>query len=127
MINKDDGIEGRIIRKDFGFHMSPNLIYDKRHDVYDVRKKEIRNMNAYEKVVLGYLLRCCNNGSSAFPSYNKIAEACSIGRMTAYRSIENLVHSGYVVRKSRGYNKENESQVKKYSNVYEVIWEKLAE
>lgn len=127
MINKEDKIEGKIIKKEYGFFMAPNSLYDKKHMVYDVYKKELRRMSSNEMNVLGYLLRCCNNNGSAFPSYNKIADCCSIGRMTAFRCIDNLVHSGYIVRKNRGYNKENSSEVKKYSNVYEIKWEKLEE
>lgn len=123
----DSKIEGKVIRKEYGFFMAPNSWYDKSHIVYDVRNEQSREMNVYEAHVLGYLLRCCNNGGSAFPSYNKIAKCCRISRRTAIRTIDNLERSGYITKKNRGYNKENQSEVRRYSNVYEVNWEKLEE
>ena len=127
MGNNEIGIEAKIIRKEYGFFMSPNSWYDKSHTVYDVRDDKFREMNVYEAHILGYLLRCCNNGGSAFPSYSKIAQCCRISRRTAIRSITNLEHSGYITKKNRGYNKENQSEIRRYSNVYVVNWEKLEE
>lgn len=120
-----DKITGKDIREGFGFFMAPNGTYDKQHDIIDTRTGEIRKMNAYEIVVLGYLLRCTNNGGRAFPSYSKISKCCGMSVRTAVRTISNLTESGYIVKRNRGYNKETEGQVKRYSNVYEIMWEKL--
>lgn len=118
-------VTGKVIVKGCGFFMCPNDLFDKKHDIYDVRKREIRRMNANEMIVLSYLVRCANNDNKAFPSYNKIAECCSISRMTAFRCIDNLSASKYIEKRSRGYNTNHETGIKRYSNVYEIDVNKL--
>lgn len=112
--------------KNFPFFICPNSLVDDKLYIKDVRKNVERLMNNSEKIMLLYLLRCCNNGKSAFPSYNTIAEKCNMSNRNAIFCMNNLVESGYIIKKNRGFTKNNEGQVKKnFSNCYLINTEKL--
>jgi len=107
--------------KGIPYFMCPNKIFDKELLIFDCKKNIKRDMNSYEKIILIYLLRCCNNGKKAFPSYKTMADKCSMSERQARYSIENLFTSKYVIKKNRGYISERENQVNKtYSNTYSV-------
>lgn len=104
-----------------------NALYENKNIIFDVKGRKKRNMNAYEKLVLGYLIKCYNEGENILPSYNKIARCCSVGRNTAHASIDNLEHSGYIVKNIISDNREDETQSKGYNYAYEIVWGKLEE
>lgn len=82
---------------------------------------EIRNLNNNEKLVFVYICRCANNGKTAFPSYNTIADKCCISKDTARKCIEVLYNNSFILKKNRGHMPNNEGQVKKnFSNVYKI-------
>ena len=70
-----------------------------------------------EKIIYIYLCRCANNGKVAFPSYQTIADKCSISKSTAIRSIKVLVNEGYVIKQYR-IKEDGEN----YSNLYNVSY-----
>ena len=120
--------------KEIPYFMCPNMLFgEKKKDgsrtfltIKDVRKNITRNMNAYEKIVICYLLRCCNNGAAAYPSYKTIGEVCGMSERQAKYCIDNLVASEYIVKKNRGYITDREFQVtKSRSNVYYVNMDKF--
>jgi len=71
-----------------------------------IRKKEKKNwfysynmifeqpISEHAKIVYLYLCRCADSEGQAFPSYNTIAEKCSISRSTAIRAIKELKEAG---------------------------------
>ena len=69
-----------------------------------------------ELVVYFYLARCGNQGSKAFPSYNKIAEKCSMSRPTAIEVVKRLEKYWLLKKKNRQNRAKNEN----YSNLYIV-------
>jgi len=75
------------------------------------------DLKANEKLVYMYLCRCGNDGKDAFPSYQTIANKCSIGKSTAIRCMNILVDKGLVVKKYRFKEGEN------YSNIYKVDYD----
>ena len=79
-----------MIKFEVPYFQSPNGIFDLNLDL---------KPNA--KLVYLYLCRCGNQGASAFPSYNKIAEACSIGRRTAIDCVQNLVDVNLLHKEGR--------------------------
>lgn len=85
-----------------GYFKAPNDIFDEE-------------LTLYEKVVYLYLCRCSNN-STAFPSYNTIANKCSISRRKAIDVVSTLQEKGFLKKYYRT-NENFESQ----SNVYEII------
>jgi len=72
------------------------------------------DLKVNEKLVYIYLCRCGNEGKNAFPSYQTIADNCSISKSTAIRCMNKLVNIGLVVKKYRFKDGEN------YSNIYQV-------
>lgn len=97
----------------------PNEIFDMdiKVKVFDQKEKKhiIRPLKAIEKIVYIYLCRCGNNGGTAFPSYNSIAERCGISRRKAIDAINILESNGFLVKKTR--RKSNEENC---SNIYEL-------
>ncbi|SHE59476.1 Helix-turn-helix domain-containing protein [Desulforamulus putei DSM 12395] len=71
-----------IRRRDIGFFMGDNAIFD-RHD-----------LSVYEKIVYIYLCRRADSESRAWPSYDRIAQDCGISRDTAMRAVAKLVEKG---------------------------------
>jgi hypothetical protein len=69
-----------------------------------------------ELIVYFYLARCSNQGSKAFPSYNKIAEKCSMSRPTAIEVVKRLEKYWLLKKKNRQNRAKNEN----YSNLYIV-------
>jgi DNA-binding MarR family transcriptional regulator len=56
------------------------------------------NLSAAEKLVLLYLYRMHNNNDQCFPSYETIAQSCSITRRTVIRSVKTLADKKYLVK-----------------------------
>lgn len=90
------------LKFDTGFFMAPNEIFD------DIDTK------THEKLVYLYLCRCANN-ASAFPSYQKIADKCSMSRRKAIDCVDWLIDHRLLVKKTRRSDGLNES------NVYEIL------
>ncbi|WP_340014684.1 helix-turn-helix domain-containing protein [Paenibacillus sp. FSL K6-1318] len=90
------------LKFDTGFFMGPNEIFD------DIDTK------THEKLVYLYLCRCANN-AAAFPSYNTIAEKCSMSRRKAVDCIDWLIERKLLVKRTRRKDGLNES------NVYEIL------
>lgn len=80
------------------FFIAPNKLFDEE-------------ITMKEKLILMYLIRCGNGGSQAFPSYNKIAEKCSMSRVTAIEAVKELTKKGYLVKEERFKGKENTSNI----------------
>ena len=72
------------------YFQSPNDIFDLKLDI-----------KPNSKLVYLYLCRCGNNGADVFPSYNKIAEACGIGKRTAIDCVQELVKANLLYKESR--------------------------
>lgn len=83
-----------------GFEV-PNSLYDNKHIVFDVRKKELRNMNCNEKFIIQYMFKVCEQNEGKV-SYNEMADKCCVSRRTAIRCIDNLITSGYLIKESTG-------------------------
>jgi hypothetical protein len=114
------------LKFEFPYFQCPNEIFDKDFEIIDQIKNVKRNMDNYEKLILIYLFRCCNNGKVAFPSYNTISKRCCCSRRKAMYSVDNLLQNGFIEKKNRGYVPDNEGQVRKnYSNVYTIKREKF--
>ena len=72
------------------YFQSPNTLFDLNLD-----------LKANTKLVYLYLCRCGNQGADAFPSYDKIACACSIGRRTAIDCVKELVEVNLLYKQKR--------------------------
>ena len=82
----------------------PNSIFD----------EEDLNLDTYEKLVYIYLARCGNHGGTAFPSYNTIAEKCSMCKRKAIKCVQNLKNEHLlVVQKRPKGNMDNDSNIYK--------------
>jgi predicted transcriptional regulator len=77
------------------FYVAPN-------EIFDFDKSDL---SVYAKIVYLYICRCENN-STAFPSFNKIAAKCSISRSSAQRAVNDLVEAGLIIKES-GVHKGN--------------------
>lgn len=112
------------------FFICPNILFDGHivngktvpYMVYDCKKEEEREINIYEKMLLGYIFRCSNNGETAFPSFNTMAKSCSMSERQARFSIKNLEKSGYlnVERRKDSKNGANLSSIY-YINIKKLI------
>ena len=115
------------IKMEINFFQVPNEIFDLDINIaVDERKKikgskEVvtveRPLKTYEKLIYIYLCRCGNNSGQAFPSYNTIAEQCSINRRTAIEGVANLIKNGLLEKKSRTKKCSGEDD----SNIYFVL------
>lgn len=111
---------------EFPYFQCPNEIFDKKIKIYDYASYKERSMDSQEKLILIYLFRCCNNGKSAFPSYNVIADKCGCSRRKAMYAIDNLFKNDFIKKKNRGFLPQNEGQINKnFSNSYIINHEKL--
>lgn len=72
------------------YFQSPNTLFDLNLD-----------LKANTKLVYLYLCRCGNQGADAFPSYDTIACACSIGRRTAIDCVKELVEVNLLYKQKR--------------------------
>ena len=79
-----------MIKFEVPFFQAPNGIFDLNLDI-----------KTNTKLVYLYLCRCGNNGADAFPSYNKIAEVCGIGRRTAIDCVQELVDVNLLYKEGR--------------------------
>ena len=79
-----------MIKFEVPFFQAPNGIFDLNLDI-----------KANTKLVYLYLCRCGNNGADIFPSYNKIAEVCGIGRRTAIDCVQELVDVNLLFKEGR--------------------------
>lgn len=86
-----------------GYFFGPNEIFD--NEIADV----------YEKLVYLYLCRCANNSASAFPSYQTIADKCSMSRRKAVNVIESLISKKLLSKTVRAGDEKNQS------NLYKVL------
>ncbi|WP_246310939.1 helix-turn-helix domain-containing protein [Paenibacillus xylanilyticus] len=90
------------LKFDTGFFMAPNEIFD------DIDTK------THEKLVYLYLCRCANN-AVAFPSFQKIADKCSMSRRKAIDCVDWLIDHELLVKHTRRTDGINES------NIYEIL------
>src|SRR5699024_1647141 len=88
-----------------GYFQAPNDIFDSDID-----------LKTNEKLVYLYLVRCGNN-STAFPSYNKIGEKCSLSRSTAIRCVKTLTDKGLIKKEYRV----SEYDDRNLTNVYIIV------
>lgn len=70
----------------------------------------------YELVTYMYLARCGNHGSTAFPSYNTIANKCGMSRRKAIDTVKSLIEKKLLYKQYRY----NEVAGENYSNIYVV-------
>ena len=80
------------------------------NDIFEI------GLDKHELLVYMYLARCGNQGSKAFPSYNKIAEKTGISRRKVIDIIKLLEDKKLLVKEKR-YNFERGEN---YSNTYRV-------
>jgi DNA-binding Lrp family transcriptional regulator len=80
------------------------------NDIFEI------GLDKHELLVYMYLARCGNQGSKAFPSYNKIAEKTGISRRKVIDTIKILEDKMLLVKEKR-YNFERGEN---YSNTYRV-------
>lgn len=92
------------IKFDSGYFHAPNKIFE-----YD-------DLKVHDKVVYLYLCRCGHN-STAFPSYNTIADKCSVSRSSAMRAVKALLEKGLLIKHTR----RNSHDERNKSNLYEVV------
>ena len=71
-------------------------------------------LSPIEGFVYCYLARCGNNGKSAFPSYNTIAEKCGCSRRAAIKAVATLEMCGLIEKEVR------DKGFGFFSNVYRV-------
>lgn len=90
------------IKMEVPFFQVPNEIF------------EVEELDVYEKMTYIYLTRCGNN-SDAFPSYNTIANKCSMSRRKAINSVDKLKDIGLITKESRVYDENNK---RNRSNLY---------
>jgi len=76
----------------------PNIVFD-------------LGLKPKEMVVYMYIMRCENNGSTAYPSYSTIAEKCGISRRSAVNAINELEEKGLLVKTVRRNGDLNQSNV----------------
>jgi hypothetical protein len=93
----------RKLKVNIGYFQCPNKIFDIEFSIY-------------EKIVYMYLCRCGNN-STAFPSYQTIADKCGMSRKKAIDVIKTLISTGVVYKHERKKKNKNEND----SNIYEVL------
>lgn len=86
-----------------GYFFGPNEIFE--NEIADV----------YEKLVYLYLCRCANNSASAFPSYQTIADKCSMSRRKAVNVIDSLITKKLLSKTVRAGDEKNQS------NLYKVL------
>lgn len=86
-----------------GYFFGPNEIFD--NQIADV----------YEKLVYLYLCRCANNSAAAFPSYQTIADKCSMSRRKAVNVIDSLIDKKLLSKTIRRGEEKNQS------NLYKVL------
>ncbi len=86
-----------------GYFFGPNEIFD--NPIADV----------YEKLVYLYLCRCANNSAAAFPSYQTIADKCSMSRRKAVNVIDSLIAKKLLSKTIRRGDEKNQS------NLYKVL------
>lgn len=92
---------------EFPYFQTPN-------DLYEI------GLTTHEIAVYGYLTRCTNTGSTAFPSYNTIAKKCGMSRSKAISTIESLIEKKIVEKKPRANN-----HGEQISNIYTVNHQNL--
>lgn len=115
-----------LLESEIPFFMCPNEIFDKDFLIKDTSSKKERKLDCQEALILIYLIRCTNNGKSAFPSYNTIASKCKCSKRKAMYAIDNLVNNDFIIKKHRGYILDQEHQVNKnQSNVYKINHKKF--
>ncbi len=76
------------IRMEVPYFQTPNTIFDILPDIQS-------------KIIGCYLARCANQGATAWPSYQTIADKCSMDRSTAIRTIKKMVEKGFLVKEHR--------------------------
>lgn len=98
------------------------MINNKKRIVMEVPYFQVPNdvfeigLDKHELLVYFYLARCSNQGSKAFPSYNKIAEKTGMSRRKAIDCVKSLEEKKLILKEVR-YNHEGQ---KNYSNLYRV-------
>ncbi|WP_322925357.1 helix-turn-helix domain-containing protein [Paenibacillus campi] len=86
-----------------GYFFGPNEIFD--NPIADL----------YEKMVYLYLCRCANNSAAAFPSYQTIADKCSMSRRKAVNVVDSLIAKNLLSKTIRRGDEKNQS------NLYKVL------
>lgn len=121
-------VENGIIENDIPYFMVPNEIFDKKIIIKDNRTKEEREMDCQETLIFIFLLRCCNGGKKAFPSYKYIADRCKCSKRKAMYSIDNLYLNKFIIKKKRGNIEDIDgNKIKSFSNIYKINHKKLKE
>jgi len=93
----------------------PNSIFDFDLNISDIKTNALRKLSSTEKLVYIYLCRCSNNGSTAFPSYNTIAEKCGISRKTAMVAVKALSDNNLISKQIRAKDYKHSE-----TNIYSV-------
>ena len=102
------------------YFQSPNNVFDLNITVYDDRIKQTRYLSAIEKLAYLYLCRCSNN-SSAYPSYQTIADKCSISKRTAVNAIKVLTDNNIIEKTVRILeNGDNKSNIYSLNNLSDL-------
>jgi len=91
------------IKNNFPFFQVPNNIF----------KQDLKTV---ELVVYLYLCRCGNNGGTAFPSYQNIADSCKIGKRTAIDAVKSLQEKKLLIKIVRPKD-DGDNQ----TNIYEIV------
>jgi len=91
------------VKCNFPFFQAPN----------DIFKQDLKTV---EIVTYLYLCRCGNNGGTAFPSYQNIADNCKIGKRTAIDAVKSLEKRGLLLKTVRPKDDKDN-----YTNTYEVV------
>lgn len=90
------------LRMDVKFFQVPNAIFDMENDLTPV-----------QKLVWVYICRRGNQGTTAFPSYRRIAKDCNVGRRTAMRAVQVLVEKKWLEKTTRHHGEYS-------TNIYHV-------
>jgi len=84
------------------FFQVPNAIFDMENDLTPV-----------QKLVWVYICRRGNQGTTAFPSYRRIAQDCNVGRRTAMRAVQVPVEKKWLEKTTRHHGEYS-------TNIYQV-------
>lgn len=95
------------LHMDVPYFQVPNAIFDTENDLTPI-----------QKLVWVYLCRRGNHGDIPFPSYNRIAKDCNVGRRTAMRAVQGLVGKNWLEKTTRHDPDDGGRQV---TNTYHIV------
>ena len=64
-----------------------------------------------QKLIYLYLCRCTNNGKTAFPSYQTIANKCGMSKRNAIYCVKVLIERSFIVKQYRVKEGKNNSNL----------------